>query len=330
MKRTTLQLACGIAAVASLALAGCASQGQGSPSQSQGSPSSPGGSQVIYLIQPPQTNPFFIAEADAAQAAADELGYKLVVVSHDEDPQKESQLFDTAIADGAVAIIVDPAQADPAVVDAQKAKDAKIPTVAIDRELAKTGVAAAQFLSNSTQCANISAQAFAQALGGAGTYIELVGQAGVAEATTRSGGFHQILDQVPGLKMVGQETADWDQQKGFEKTVALLSAHPDITGVIAGNDTMALGAVAALKAASRTDVAVAGFDGSPDMVAAITAGDATATALQPIVQEADTAVRAIDAFVKGGGWPSAEKQLLDCKLITADNVQNYADWALSK
>ncbi len=45
----------------------------------------------------------------------------------------------------------------------------------------------------------------------------------------------------------------------------ILQANPDIKGVISGNDTMAMGAIAALQAAGRKDVIVVGFDGSNDV-----------------------------------------------------------------
>ena len=312
------------AAIAAVVLSGCS----GGPASGSTSPAG-SGPKTIYLIQPPQTDAFFVAEADAATAAAKELGYEMVVVSHGEDPQKQSQLFDTALVAGAVAIIVDPAQAAPATVDAQKAKEKGVPTFVIDREISKTGVAVAQILSNSIQCANLSAEAFATAMGGSGKYLELTGQAATAEAATRSTGFHQVLDQMPGLVLAAQESADWNQEKGFSKTESVLRAHPDIKGIITGSDVMALGAIAALKAAGKTDVVVAGFDGNPDMVAAIKSGSAVATVLQPIVLEAQEAVRQADVFIQTGKPAEKdEKQLLDCQLLNKDNVANYGDWQL--
>ena len=58
----------------------------------------------------------------------------------------------------------------------------------------------------------------------------------------------------------------------------LIQAHPNVKGVIAGNDTMALGASAALKAAGMNNVIVAGFDGSREVMDAIVAGYYNVTA----------------------------------------------------
>src|SRR3546814_4521656 len=76
----------------------------------------------------------------------------------------------------------------------------------------------------------------------------------------------------------------------------MLQANPQIKGVIAGNDTMAMGAWAALKAAGRTDVIVVGFDGSDDVRQSILSGGIRATVLQPASLQARMAVEQADAY----------------------------------
>ena len=92
-----------------------------------------------------------------------------------------------------------------------------------------------------------------------------------------------MITQYPDLKKVGKEVANWDRTQGHDKMQSLLQAHPTISGVIAGNDEMALGAIAALKEAGKlSKVKVGGFDGSPDAVDAIKAGELQYTVLQPV------------------------------------------------
>ena len=69
--------------------------------------------------------------------------------------------------------------------------------------------------------------------------------------------------------MVAQQTANWSQTEGFDVAEQLLQANPDVKGIIAGNDTMALGAQAAAIAAGRPDIIVVGFDGSDDAIVSI-------------------------------------------------------------
>ena len=106
---------------------------------------------------------------------------------------------------------------------------------------------------------------------------------------------------------------------------SMLQANPDIIGVISGNDEMALGAIAALKEAGKLDgMIVGGFDGSPDAVDAVKAGELTYTVLQPVAIFAEEAVRQADHFINTGELKVAEeKQLFDCLLIDESNVDNY-------
>ncbi|MGH6679506.1 MAG: substrate-binding domain-containing protein, partial [Bradyrhizobium sp.] len=105
-------------------------------------------------------------------------------------------------------------------------------------------------------------------------------------------------------------------------------AHPDIKGLVADNDTMALGAEAALLAAHKPDVIVVGFDGSPDVVASIKKGQIKADVLQPIATFSRKAVIEADNYLKKGSTGLPEKQELNCILITKDNVGDYVNWAM--
>ena len=223
---------------------------------------------LIAIITPPVDNPFFKAEADAAAAKAKELGYETSVASHDDDPNKQSELIDAAISRKAKAIILDNAGADASIGPVRKAKDARIPVFLIDREINATGIATAQIVSNNSQGAQLGAQEFVKALGEKGKYVELIGKESDTNAGVRSKGYADVIGQYPGLKRVARQSANWDQQEAFTKMETILQRNRDIDGVIAGNDTMALGAVAALKSAgsptrSRSSASTAAPTSSP-------------------------------------------------------------------
>jgi erythritol transport system substrate-binding protein len=278
---------------------------------------------LIAIITPSHDNPFFKAEADSAQARAQALGYETSVAAHDDDPNLQNQLVDSAISRGAKAIILDNAGADASIGAVRKAKDAGIPVFLIDREINATGVATAQIVSNNAQGAQLAAQSFVEAMGGKGNYIELTGKETDTNAGVRSKGFGDVLSQYPDLVPAAKESANWDQQEAFTKVETILQRNRDIQGIIAGNDTMALGAVAALKAAGLPDVVVVGFDGSPDAIEAIKAGEMHATALQPAAVIAEMAVDQADTFITTGSTGIPEKQAIDCDLVTAENAEGF-------
>jgi erythritol transport system substrate-binding protein len=284
---------------------------------------------LIAIITPSHDNPFFKAEAVGAEAKAKELGYDTLVLVHDDDPNKQDQLFDTAIARGAKAIILDNAGAAASVAPIKKAKDAGISSFLIDREINETGVAISQIVSNNYQGAQLGAQEFVKLMGEKGKYAELVGKESDTNAGIRSSGYHDVIDQYPDMEMVAQQSANWSQTEAFEKMETILQSNPEITGVISGNDTMAMGAWAALKAAGRTDVVVVGFDGSNDVRDSIKEGGIKATVLQPAYRIAQIAVEQADKYLKTGSTGVDEKQLMDCVLITADNAGKLETFALA-
>jgi erythritol transport system substrate-binding protein len=284
---------------------------------------------LIAIITPSHDNPFFKAEAEGAQARAEELGYETLVLVHDDDANKQSELFDSAIASGAKAIILDNAGADASVAPVQRAKDAGIPSFLIDREITESGVAVSQIVSNNYQGAQLGAEEFVKLMGEEGEYAELVGKESDTNAGIRSSGYHDIIDQYPDLKMVAQQSANWSQTEAFDKMESILQANPGIKGVISGNDTMAMGAWAALEAAGRTDVIVVGFDGSNEVRDSILAGGIKATVLQPAYRQAQLAVEQADQYLKSGSTGLEEKQLMDCVLINGDNAGALETFALT-
>ena len=285
---------------------------------------------TIAIIVPPHDNPFFKAEADGAASKAEELGYEVWSVQHGDDANKQMELFDAAIAKKVVAIILDNAGADATVAAVQKAKDAGIPSFLIDREITKEGVAVSQIISNNFQGAQAGAEEFVELMEEEGTYIELLGKESDTNAGIRSKGYHDIIDQYPDLEMVAQESANWSQKEGFEDMQTLLQSYPDVKGVICGNDTMAMGAMAALKAAGKGDVIVVGFDGSNDVRDSIIAGDIKATVLQPCYRQAEMAVEQADKYITEGSTGLPEKQLMDCVLINGDNAKKLETFKLSE
>ncbi|MBB3934260.1 monosaccharide ABC transporter substrate-binding protein, CUT2 family [Aureimonas phyllosphaerae] len=277
---------------------------------------------AISIIVNDPSNPYWFTEGEVAKAEAEKLGYTATVAAHKGDTNAESRLIDTAITSQVKAIILDPANADGSVGAVKKAVDAGIPVILVNAEINQEGLAKAQLVSNNAQGAALGAQAWVEAVGDSGKYVELFGAPSDNNAQTRSNGFETVLTQYPDLVKAGQEVANWDRTQGYNKMQSLLQANPDIIGVISGNDEMALGAVAALKEAGKlANIKVGGFDGSPDAVAAVKAGELQYTVLQPVAVFSAEAVKQADSFIKTGKTGvDQEKQLFDCILINKDNA----------
>ena len=282
-----------------------------------------GGLMSIIVNDP--ANPYWLTEGKVAAAEAQALGYKAAVSASKGDTNTESNLIDTAITNKSVAIILDPANASGSIGAVKKAVAAGIPVFLVNAEINQQGLAKAQLVSNNAQGAALGAQEWVKDVGQQGNYAELLGAPSDNNAATRSNGYETVLSQYPGLVKVASQVANWDRTQGHDKMQSMLQAHPDIIGVISGNDEMALGAIAALKEAGKLDkIKVGGFDGSPDAVAAIKAGELQYTVLQPVAVFSKKAVDEADNFIKTGKTGAAsEKQLFDCVLITKANVDDF-------
>ena len=279
---------------------------------------------IIYIITPSTSNPFFMTEQVIGEAKATELGYEAKCFSHDDDAQAQLQLFEAAINDNAVAIICDNAGADASIEAVRMAADAGIPTFLIDREINESGLAIAQIVADNAQGASAIAEKWVEAMGYEGKYAELLGLESDTNCHVRSENYHAVIDEYEDLEMVAQQSANWSQTEGYEKTEAILQEHPEITGIICGNDTMACGAAQACADAGRDDIKIIGLDGSDDAAAYIKEGKMVGTALQQIAAITELAIEQADAYIKDGTLPETEKQLVPCVAITAENVDKLS------
>jgi len=319
-----------VVAAGGLVLVALASPAAASTSVAARPASAGGGEMAIITVDP--SNPYWKAEVDTAEAVAAELGYSTTVDAHTNDPDLQNQFVDAAISRGVDAIILDPAGAEESVGAVQRATDAGIPVFLVNAEISEQGIAKSQIISNNAQGAALGAETWVEAMGGEGRYVELFGNPTDNNAQVRSDAYHSVIDQYPDLELLQTETANWDRAEGKTKMELLLSAHPDLQGVIAGNDEMALGAIQALREADRlSEVIVLGFDGNQDAADAVVAGDMVATVLQPIVQGTTLAVQQADTYIRTGETGVAdEKQAIDCILITSDNAGLLDNFVLAE
>jgi ABC-type sugar transport system substrate-binding protein len=315
---------------AALTVTGCKEDSRGTgPAATQASSSSSSGSdgqKKMAVVVSTLNNPWFVVLADTARDRARELGYEANVFDSQNDPAKESAHFDNIIASKYDAVLFNCTDADGSVANVRRAKDANIPVFCMDREINATDAATSQMLSdNYSGCVKLG-QHFVKRVGENGKYAELLGIVGDNNTWNRSKGFHSVVDRFPGLKMVAQQSADFDRSKALEVLEALLQAHPNIDAVFCGNDAMAMGAYQALLAAGKADrVKVFGFDGADDVVQSIADGKITATVMQFPKLMARTAADNADRYLKGErNFP--QRTPVAVELVTRDNVNAFGDY----
>lgn len=277
----------------------------------------------IAIVVSTLNNPWFVFLAQTAAAKAKSLGYETRIFDSQNNTALETDHFENAIASGYKAILFNPTDANGSVVNVNKAKAAGVPVFCMDREVNAANAATSQILSDSYSGSVDAGKYFVQTLHKKGNYVELLGLVSDNNTWNRSRGFHSVVDYYPGLKMLAQQSADFDQNKAMEVMESILQAHPDIDGVFCGNDAMALGAYQALLAAGKAGkVKVFGFDGAADVIQSIKAGKITATGMQFPQIMAQTAAIYADEYLKGKrDFP--KKIPVSVELVTPQNINDY-------
>jgi ribose transport system substrate-binding protein len=283
-----------------------------------------GGAAKIAVIISTLNNPWFVVLAETAAERARALGYDVTVFDSQNDTAKETDHFENVIAAGYRAILFNPTDADGSISNVRKAKAAEIPTFCMDREINANDAAASQILSDNYSGCVALGQYFVKKVEKKGTYVELLGLVGDNNTWNRSKGFHSVVDNYPDLKMVAQQSADFDRNKAMEVMESILQANQNIDAVFCGNDAMAMGAYQALASAGKADrTMVFGFDGAADVVDSIRDNKIVATGMQFPKVMARTAAEQADAYIKGKR-DFEQKIPVAVELVTQENVQKYA------
>jgi len=277
----------------------------------------------IAIVVSTLNNPWFVFLANTAAEKAKALGYDAKIFDSQNNTALESDHFENIIVAGFDAILFNSTDADGSIANVLKAKAAGVPVFCMDREINSNNAATSQILSDSYSGSVAIAKYFTQQLNKKGNYVEILGIVGDNNTWARSKGFHSVVDNYPDLKMVAQQSADFDRNKAMEVMESILQAHPNIEAVFCGNDGMAMGAYQALVSSGKADkVKVFGFDGAEDVITAINENKVAATGMQFPKVMAETAAQFADEYIKGRrDFP--QKIPVAVELVTFKNIQDY-------
>jgi len=271
---------------------------------------------TIGLAVSTLNNPFFVELQQGAQEMANQLGAKLTVVDAQNDATNQVNQVQTLVTQGVKAIILNPVDSKQSAPAAKAAEMANIPLISVDRSV--EGKVAAEVASNNVSGGSLAAIELGRAT--SGEVAHLKGISGASASRDRGQGFEQGLNS-GNIKVVATAVADFDRAKALNETTNLLQGHPNLKGIFAENDEMALGAIKALGARAGKDVQVVGFDGTPDGLKAIQDGTLAATvAQQPKLLGSKAVEQAVHA---AKGEPVQQVVDVEVKVITAKNVAEF-------
>jgi ribose transport system substrate-binding protein len=313
MRKSTL-FAASTAALLTMAVAG--------PAAAQDAAKDPGaaaGAKIFVNMKGPSAgNPFWaLVEQGAVQAGTD-YGVDVQVVappSESDIPGQISLVEDNAAqgAAGMAIAVTDAVALHPAI---QAAIDQGVKVVWIDSGGDNEGIT--YIGTDNAVGASLAGQYLCDNVPAGGKVAILQGLITTTTGQARAEGSKSAVEAC-GLELVMEVPADWDRAKGLAATEDIITQHPDLAGLFASNDEMALGAVEALRTADLLEqVVVVGYDANPDAREAVVAGDMEATIAQNPVNMGYYGVESLIKLINGETLePTIDTGV---QLITAENA----------
>jgi ribose transport system substrate-binding protein len=248
-----------------LVLSACASGGDAPPTGEAGRES-------IALFTKNQTNPYFQTVRVASEAAARQMDVdvvQFVPTKPDSIPEQMSQIEDviTKRPDAVVFIPVDSKAMVPGV---EKLNAANIPAINLT-DRAEGGKFVSFLGCDDYTIAMDTARYLFQKMNGAGNVVIIEGVGGSSNNQKRMAGFRKALEEFPKIRLLASQPGNFQRVQALQVTENLLQAHPQIDGILAANDSMALGVIEALDAANRKALVI-GLNGTKEAIDAIKAG----------------------------------------------------------
>lgn len=265
-------------------------------------------------------NPFFVDVRDGAQEEATKAGIELTVVDAQNDSATQANQLATAATDGSVGVIVNAVDSDAASAALAPVVSAELPIIAVDRSVGDTKVASF-VASDNVAGGEQAAKAMAEKLGGKGKIIILEGVPGASSTNERGEGFTKGLAAFPDIEVVSSQPANYDRAKALDVATNLLQGNPEVAGVLAMNDEMALGAIQALGDKAGKSVSVVGFDGTEDGFTAVEKGTLLATIAQNPAELGRQSVQILAESLAGKDVEATVAVAVDT--VNAENIGEY-------
>jgi len=283
---------------------------------------------TVCLVMKSLANEFFKDMSEGAKEYAAKRGdfdLKMVGMQSETDFDTQVNAVDTCVTEQKNVIVLAPADSRAMVRPVKRALDQGITVinfdVPLDEEAKKAAGLDLAFVGpDNAEGAKMAGDVLGKLLGKGGKVVILEGNPGADNAKQRKAGFEQSIKEF-GLDLLDSRTAHWETEEANTVFTTMLTAHPDIQGVMAANDSMALGVVKAIEAAGMTGkIQVVGFDNIPAVRPLVKEGKLLATIDQFGRDMASDAInRGIESFKSGKkleGWVKTEIQL-----VTKDNVK---------
>jgi ribose transport system substrate-binding protein len=279
------------------------------------------GKKVIAVIPKGVSHVFWQNVHDGAEAAGKELGVEIIWKgpAQETDYTGQINIVEDAITRRVDGIVLAPSHRDALVPITERAQKEGIPVVIFD-----SGIGMENYVSyvatDNRQGGVMAAERLAEKLGGKGKVAILGVKAGSVSTDEREQGFQDTIKQkYPGIEIVAFQYGEADRARSLDRATDILTAHPDLNGFFASNESSSVGVVQAVKQKGLAGkVVLVGFDSSPNLVDDLKAGAIDSLTLQNPFKMGYESVKIMVAKLNGQTPP----RLVDTgvKLLTKENL----------
>lgn len=295
-------------------LAGCGKGGEGKPE--------------VALVMKSLANEFFKTMEDGArehqQANAERYALIAQGIKNEVDVNRQIEIVENLVAQGVDAIVIAPADSKALVTACRKAQQAGLVVVNIDNRLDKDAMAAAGLTipfvgPDNREGARKAGDYLAERLEKGDKVVIIEGKPGAENARQRKLGFEDAMNRA-GIEIVASQSANWELEEANTLAANLINAHPDIKAILCANDSMALGAVEAVKAADKLDrIHIVGFDNIEAVQQKILDGEILCTVDQHADKLAVFGIEFALEMIDGDTTPKDKETPVD--LVTAEDLR---------
>ena len=262
----------------------------------------------VALVMKSLANEFFLTMEDGAKTYQKDHSADFDLISNgikdETDTSSQIRIVEQMIVSKVDALVIAPADSKALVPVLKKASDAGIKVVNIDNrldpEVLKSKSLDIPFVGpDNRKGARLVGEYLAKQLKQGDQVGIIEGVSTTTNAQQRTAGFTDAMEAA-GMKIVGVQSGNWEIDKGNAVAAAMLNEYPDLKALLAGNDSMALGAVSAVRAAGKKgQVQIVGYDNIKAIHPMLKDGRVLATADQFAAKQAVFGIEAALKLVKG-------------------------------
>jgi inositol transport system substrate-binding protein len=251
---------------------------------------------------------------------------EIIYADAKQDSNTQLSQVEELISQGVDVIVINPVDLEGTKLITDKAKAAKVPIINFNEPFVNNNDTTCYVGSDAKQQGILQMEYLAKKMNYNGNVAIIVGRIGGETQRLRTEAYHEVIAKYPNMKIVAEQTADWNRARAMALTQIWLESGKKIDAIVCNSDEMAIGALKAIEAAGKIgNIIVGGIDGTPDALDYLKSGKLAVTVFQDGV---GISRGSIDTAIKLAKGKSVEKNItFESELVTPEDAEKYiAKW----